>query len=140
MPIAHPPGTDARFFPWYPAAGPVSSEQTAPGWRPWPGGSGRGLRKGRLLWAGSLAGFGSLHIHRVEAIFAGSLTAAELGQVPGVTDPKVDDHHLTCAVRGSVAPLLSSLFRAGVIEIDSQELSLAEMLCTEAAAAAESTA
>ena len=75
--------------------------------------------------------FRSLRIHRVEAVFTGHLTAADLAHIPGVTEPRVEDHLATCAVRGSVAPLLASLSAAGVTEIDSHELSLEEVFLAE---------
>ncbi len=89
------------------------------------------IRDGRLLRVGSLADFRSLRIHRVEAVFTGHLTSADLANVPGVTGPKVEDHLATCAVRGSVAPLLAALSAAGVTEIDSHELSLEEVFLAE---------
>lgn len=89
------------------------------------------IREGRLLRVGSLADFRSLRIHRVEAVFTGHLTAADLAHIPGVTEPRVEDHLATCAVRGSVAPLLASLSAAGVTEIDSHELSLEEVFLAE---------
>jgi ABC-2 type transport system ATP-binding protein len=89
------------------------------------------IRAGRLLRVGSLADFRSLRIHRVEAVFTGHLTAADLAHVPGVSEPKVEDHLATCAVRGSVAPLLAALSGAGVTELDSHELSLEEVFLAE---------
>ena len=89
------------------------------------------IRSGRLLRAGSLTDFRSLRIHRVEAVFTGHLTAADLEHVPGVTDPRVEDHLATCAIRGSVAPLLAALSGAGVTELDSHELSLEEVFLAE---------
>jgi hypothetical protein len=51
--------------------------------------------------------------------------------VPSVTEPKVEDHLATCAVRGPVAPLLAVLSAAGVTELDSHELSLEEVFLAE---------
>ena len=42
-----------------------------------------------------------MRIHRIEAIFNRRLIAADLADLPGVTEPGADDHHLSCAVRGS---------------------------------------
>ncbi len=89
------------------------------------------IRDGRLLRVGTLADFRALRIHRIEAVFTGHLTAADLAHVPGVTEPKVEDHLATCAVRGSVAPLLTALSAAGVTELDSHELSLEEVFLAE---------
>jgi ABC-2 type transport system ATP-binding protein len=89
------------------------------------------IRDGRLRRVGTLNDLRALRIHRVEAVFNGQLTAAELGRVPGVTDPRVDDHHLSCGVQGSVAPLLRVLSAAAVVELDSHELSLEEVFLGE---------
>jgi ABC-2 type transport system ATP-binding protein len=93
------------------------------------------IRDGRLERVGSLNQLRTLRIHRIEAVFTGRLKADDLAVVPGVTDPAVDDHHLTCAVRGTVAPLLRVLDGAGVVELDSHELSLEEVFLGEFAAA-----
>ncbi len=92
------------------------------------------ISSGRLHRVGSLNDLRALRVHRVEAVFDGRLSADELNRLPGVTDAEVDDHRLRCAVRGSVAPLLRSLSEAGVIELDSQELSLEEVFLGEFAA------
>jgi ABC-2 type transport system ATP-binding protein len=89
------------------------------------------IRDGRLRRVGTLNDLRAMRIHRVEAVFNGQLTAAELARIPGVTDPRVDDHHLSCAVQGSVAPLLAALSAAGVVELDSHELSLEEVFLGE---------
>jgi ABC-type multidrug transport system ATPase subunit len=89
------------------------------------------IRDGRLLKVGSLADFRSLRVHRVEAVFTGRLTTPDLADIPGVTEPRVEDHVATCAVRGSVAPLLALLSAAGVTELDSHELSLEEVFLAE---------
>jgi ABC-2 type transport system ATP-binding protein len=89
------------------------------------------IRDGRLRRVGTLNDLRALRIHRVEAVFAGQLSASELGRIPGVSDPRVDDHHLSCAVQGSVAPLLQALSAAGVVELDSHELSLEEVFLGE---------
>ncbi|MFI7539718.1 ATP-binding cassette domain-containing protein [Actinoplanes sp. NPDC049599] len=89
------------------------------------------IRAGRLERVGSLNDLRTLRIHRVEAVYTGRLTAGDLSGIPGVSDPAVDDHHLSCAVRGTVAPLLRVLDEAGVVELDSHELSLEEVFLGE---------
>jgi ABC-2 type transport system ATP-binding protein len=89
------------------------------------------IRDGRLRRVGILNDLRTLRIHRIEATFTGQLTAAQLGHVPGVSDPRVEDHQLSCAVQGSVAPLLAALSAAGVVELDSHELSLEEVFLGE---------
>ncbi len=89
------------------------------------------VRDGRVRRVGSLNELRTLRVHRVEAVFTGRLSAADLALVPGVSDTRVDDHHLRCAVRGTVAPLLTTLSAAGVVELDSHELSLEEVFLGE---------
>lgn len=89
------------------------------------------IRAGRLHRVGSLNELRALRVHRVEAVFTGRLDVADLARLPGVSEPTVDDHHLACAVQGSVAPLLSALSAADVVELDSHELSLEEVFLGE---------
>jgi ABC-2 type transport system ATP-binding protein len=89
------------------------------------------IRDGRLHRVGSLNDLRKLRIHRIEAVFNGRLEAAQLAGLPGVSEPAVDDHHLRCAVQGSVAPLLHVLAAADVVELDSHEMSLEEVFLGE---------
>ncbi len=89
------------------------------------------IRAGRLERVGSLNELRARRIHRVEAIFTGRLTAADIAHIPGVTESRIDDHLLTCAVHGSVAPLLNVLSAADVVELDSHEMSLEEVFLGE---------
>ena len=89
------------------------------------------IRAGRLERVGSLNQLRALRIHRVEAVFTGRLTTADVAQIPGVTEARVEDHLLTCAVQGSVAPLLDVLSAADVVELDSHEMSLEEVFLGE---------
>jgi ABC-2 type transport system ATP-binding protein len=77
------------------------------------------IRAGRLHRVGSMNDLRALRVHRVEGAFGGRLTAEDLNRLPGVSDATVEDNHLTCAVQGSVAPLLHSLAGARVRELDS---------------------
>lgn len=98
------------------------------------------IRDGRLGRVGSLNELRAMRIHRIEAVFNGRIDVSELGHIAGVSEPHVDDHHLTCAVRGSVAPLLAMLSHADVVELDSHELTLEEVFLGEFDQPAESTA
>jgi ABC-2 type transport system ATP-binding protein len=89
------------------------------------------IRAGRLDRVGSLNELRQLRIHRVEAVIDGTVDPAALARVPGVSDPTVTDHHVTCAVQGRVAPLLHLLSTADVLELDSHELSLEEVFLGE---------
>jgi ABC-2 type transport system ATP-binding protein len=89
------------------------------------------IRGGRLERVGSLNELRAMRIYRVEARFTGQLTTADLAHVPGVTEWRIEDHLLTCALQGSVAPLLEVLSAADVIELDSHEMSLEEVFFGE---------
>jgi ABC-2 type transport system ATP-binding protein len=89
------------------------------------------IRDGRLVRVGSLEELRGIRVHRLEAVLTGSLAQHEVEGLPGVTEVTVDDHHLRCAVRGSVAPLLQMLSEAGAVELDSHEMSLEEVFLSE---------
>jgi ABC-2 type transport system ATP-binding protein len=89
------------------------------------------IRNGRLVRVGTLEELRGIRTHQVSAVFEGSLRAAELEALPGVGDIRIEDHHLTCSVRGPVSPLLQALVAAQVVEVDSRELSLEEIFITE---------
>lgn len=89
------------------------------------------IRDGRLLKVGSLNELRALRIHQVDAVFDGTLDVTKLEAVPGVSDPRIADHHVTCSVQGSVGPLLESLATADVVELDSHEMSLEEVFLRE---------
>ncbi len=94
------------------------------------------IRQGRLRRVGSLNELRALRVHRIEAVFDGRLTADDLNGLPGVSDATIVDNRLTCAVQGSVSPLLQSLAGARVRELDSHELTLEEVFVGEYAESA----
>ena len=85
------------------------------------------VSEGRLLRVGTLEELRDVRIHRVEATYSQELDSDFVAHIPGVAEVAINDHHLTCTVRGPVAPLLATLASAGAIEIDSEELSLEEI-------------
>jgi ABC-type multidrug transport system ATPase subunit len=89
------------------------------------------IRAGRLERVGSLNELRTLRVHRVEAMFAGQLSADDVAHVAGVSESHIEDRVLTCAVQGSVAPLLDALRGADVVELDSHEMSLEEVFLGE---------
>ncbi len=86
-----------------------------------------------LISAGRLRRFGSLEelrvarSHRVEARIEGTLSERALLGLPGVSAVEVSDHLVTCSVKGPIGPLLHALEEAGVVELDSHEMSLEEV-------------
>jgi ABC-2 type transport system ATP-binding protein len=89
------------------------------------------IRNGRLVRVGTLDELRELRLHQVSAIFEGTLLATEVESLPGVSEVRLEDHHLTCSVRGPVSPLLQTLVDAGVVEVDSRELTLEEIFISE---------
>jgi ABC-2 type transport system ATP-binding protein len=85
------------------------------------------VSEGQLLRIGTLGQLRELRVHRVDATYQRDLDPASLRNVPGLSDVSVTDHHLRCTVRGDFEPLLEALVRAGVVELDSEELSLEEV-------------
>lgn len=89
------------------------------------------ISAGRLVRVGSMDELRALRIHRVEAVVERGLSEAQLSAVPGVSEARVEDHRVTCALRGPIAPLLRALERAGVVELDSHEMSLEEIFLSQ---------
>jgi ABC-type multidrug transport system ATPase subunit len=89
------------------------------------------IRGGRLERVGSLNELRAMRIHRVEARFTGRLSATDVAGLPGVSEPHIEDHLLTCAVHGDISPLLNTLSGADVVELDSHEMSLEEVFLGE---------
>ncbi len=89
------------------------------------------IRDGRVRRIGSLNDLRAKRIHLVEAIVTGELDTVTLRGVPGVGNPRLAGHKLTCSVQGSIGPLLRKLTAAGVVELDSHELSLEEVFLHE---------
>ena len=82
---------------------------------------------GRLLRAGTMGELRDVQVHRVDVRVDGSVSAAVLTGVPGVSDVEVTDHHVTLRMQGAFGPLLAALQPAGIVELDSEELSLEEV-------------
>lgn len=89
------------------------------------------VRDGRLTKAGSLNELRTVRVHQLEAVVSRDIDPSRLAEVDGVSDVKVEDHLVTCSVRGSVAPLLDALAASEVIELDSHEKSLEEVFFGE---------
>ena len=89
------------------------------------------IDRGRLIRIGTMDELRSLRVHRIEAIVQGSVSEDQLRAIPGVTEPRFEDHRVTCAIRGPVSPLLRALDAAGVVELDSHEMSLEEVFLSQ---------
>ena len=85
------------------------------------------LRRGRLVQVARLAELHHLRYHRLEVDFAGEVPVGAVRALPGVEQVVVDDHHLTCSVRGSFTPLLQVLGRSEVVNLVTHEPTLEEV-------------
>jgi ABC-2 type transport system ATP-binding protein len=85
------------------------------------------VSSGELLRIGTLEQLRELRVHRVDATYERDLDMLTLRKVPGLSDVSLTDHHLRCTVRGDFEPLLEALVPAGVVELDSEEMSLEEV-------------
>ena len=94
------------------------------------------ISNGRVTKTGSLDELRALRVHRVEAVVTGALDPSALARLPGVREVVVDGKRLSCSVRGPIAPLARALADAGVVEIDSSEISLEELFLAEYISAA----
>jgi ABC-2 type transport system ATP-binding protein len=83
------------------------------------------LRAGELVEIGTLAEMRHLSAVTVEATFEND--APSLPPIKGVSNVRVSGHHLSCQVRGSIAPLLSVLATSHPTHLLSREPSLEEL-------------
>jgi ABC-type multidrug transport system ATPase subunit len=89
------------------------------------------ITEGHLRSLGTLTTLRRRHIHRVDLLIAGSADEAELRRIPGLSDLKIQDHHVLCRMEGDFTPLLHVLDSAGIREIDSEEMSLEEVFLAQ---------
>ncbi|MGO8687260.1 MAG: ATP-binding cassette domain-containing protein [Candidatus Dormibacteria bacterium] len=85
------------------------------------------LRRGRLVQVARLDELHHLRYHRLEADFAGTVPLEAIRALSGVEQVTVEDHHLSCSVRGGFGPLLAALGRAQVLNLVTHEPSLEEV-------------
>jgi ABC-2 type transport system ATP-binding protein len=89
------------------------------------------VHDGSLRQVGTMEELRISHVHRVDATVATALDAARLTKIPGVASVIVSDHHLQCTVTGTMEPLLEMLLPAGVVTLDSTEMSLEEIFLAQ---------
>jgi ABC-2 type transport system ATP-binding protein len=85
------------------------------------------IRGGRLVKVASLEELHRIRLHRVEMEFAGEVPIEAIRQAEGVDDLAVQDHRVTCAVRGPFEPLLNAICGAHLVNLSSHEPSLEEI-------------
>ncbi|MGA8016397.1 MAG: ABC transporter ATP-binding protein [Candidatus Dormiibacterota bacterium] len=89
------------------------------------------LRRGRLVQVARLDELHHLRYHRLEVDFAGEVPLEAIRACPGVDNVSSEDHHLTCDVHGSVAPLLAALGNGQVLNLVTHEPSLEEVFLAQ---------
>jgi ABC-2 type transport system ATP-binding protein len=89
------------------------------------------VHEGSLRQVGSMEELRITHVRRVEATLEHEVDAEMMAKVPGVADLVVSDHHVQCTVSGKMEPLLEALQPAGVITLDSAEMSLEEVFLSQ---------
>ena len=90
------------------------------------------IRSGRLVKVAELDEIHSIRLHRLEIEFAPGTDVPEaaIRSAAGVEDVVVDDHKVTCTVKGTFDPLLKALSGATVTNLVSHEPSLEEVFLT----------
>jgi len=90
------------------------------------------IRSGRLAKVAELDEIHNIRLHRLELEFAPGtgVPEAAIRSAVGVEDVVVDDHKVTCTVKGAFDPLLKALTGATVTNLVSHEPSLEEVFLT----------
>ncbi|MGA7911012.1 MAG: ABC transporter ATP-binding protein [Candidatus Dormiibacterota bacterium] len=82
---------------------------------------------GRLRTEGTLESLREVHVHRVDVWLRDDPPPSGLADIPGVSDLKLVDHHVFCRMQGDFGPFIAALEPAGILELDSEEMSLEEV-------------
>ena len=85
------------------------------------------IRGGNLVKVADLEDLHDIRLHKVEIQFAGEVPEAAVKAASGVENVVVEDHRLTCTVKGTFEPLLRAIGDAGVANLISHEPSLEEI-------------
>jgi len=84
------------------------------------------IRSGRLLMLESLAGLREKARHTVEVRFGSPPPPGAFADVPGITDVRLEGSLLRCTMQGEVDPLIKTLSRYHVRDLNSHEADLEE--------------
>jgi ABC-2 type transport system ATP-binding protein len=90
------------------------------------------IRSGRLVKVAELDEIHNIRLHRLELEFApgSEVPVMAIRSAAGVEDVVVDDHSVTCTVKGTFDPLLKALTGTSVTNLVSHEPSLEEVFLT----------
>ena len=89
------------------------------------------VHEGRLRQVGTLGELRLSRVHHIDVSVARDVDVDRLHHLEGVSAVRVDDHRVSCDVSGSVEALLAALQPAGIISIDSAEMSLEQVFLSE---------
>jgi ABC-2 type transport system ATP-binding protein len=84
------------------------------------------IRSGRLLVLETMAGLREKARHTVEVRFGAPPPPRAFAAVPGITDVRLDGTLLRCTMQGVVDPLIKTLSRYHVLDLNSREADLEE--------------
>ena len=84
------------------------------------------IRSGRLLMLETMAGLREKARHTVEVRFGSPPGPRAFAGVPGITDVRLDGTVLRCTMQGVVDPLIKTLSRYHVVDLNSREADLEE--------------
>ncbi len=85
------------------------------------------VRAGRIVDLDDVASLRHHAGQRIELHFADPVDTAPFREVPGISDVEVDDHHLTCLLRGEPDPLLKVAARFHVTRWSAQDRELEDL-------------
>jgi beta-exotoxin I transport system ATP-binding protein len=82
------------------------------------------IRSGRLLMLETMAGLREKAQHSIEVRFGAPPPPRAFAAVPGITDVRLDGTLLRCTMQGVVDPLIKTLSRYHVLDLNSREADL----------------
>lgn len=85
------------------------------------------IRRGRLVKVAELDELRDIKFHHVEIKFSGPVPDTLVRAAAGVENVAVEDHTITCTVKGGFDPLLHAIGAAGVTSFNSREPTLEEI-------------
>jgi ABC-2 type transport system ATP-binding protein len=89
------------------------------------------VHEGRLRQVGTLDELRLANVHHIDARVARDLDRGRLERLDNVAALQLSDHHVECNVTGSLESLMSALQPAGIISLESSEMSLEQLFLSE---------
>jgi len=89
------------------------------------------IHAGRLRRVGTIDELRLGQLHRLDVRLERAPDPLEIERLPGVSGVTLDGLRLRCSITGAMAPLLDALRPAGIVALDSAEMSLEEVFLAE---------